>query len=459
MTVKYLKISQLNRLLNDTLEMYVGESLFEGELQEITRATSGHLYCTIKDELSALSIVVWSSSARQLKFKPERGMLVRCQGKPSVYSKTGRLQVVVSKMEPAGEGALQQKFEELKIKLSREGLFLPERKRAIPFLPSAIGIVSSAQGAVVHDIMTRLQDRMPHIPVFLVDVRVQGEGAAAEIAAGVKFLSESGRVDVLIVARGGGSLQDLWCFNEEVVVRAIFASRVPVISAIGHEVDVTLSDLVADLRAPTPTAAAEMVVPKRQDLTRILSELERRLLDYSRWLMPRVQELDEISFFLERAIEKQFNTLKLQFEVVSGRLRLLSPKGLLDLEVSKLSNIVSRLESALILKVEQEKGRLALLNSKLDPARRLENINIQGEALKQKMLQLSALIFSSLEAKRSRLLECGAKMEALNPDSVLKRGYSITRKGELVLIRAADVRGADQLEIQLAEGIILAEVK
>lgn len=459
MAVKYLKISQLNRLLNDTLEMYIGDSLFEGELQEITRATSGHLYCTIKDELSALSIVLWASSARLLKFKPERGMLVRCQGKPNVYSKTGRLQMVVSKMEPAGEGALQQKFEELKIRLSAEGLFLAERKRALPFLPSAIGIISSAQGAVVHDIMTRLQDRMPHIPVFLVDVRVQGEGAGAEIAAGIKFLSESGKVDVLILARGGGSLQDLWCFNEEVVVRAIFASRIPVISAIGHEVDVTLADLVADLRAPTPTAAAEMVVPKRHDLVRILTEIERRLLDYSRWFMPKVQELDEISFFLERAVEKQFNSVKLKFEVISGRLRLLSPKAVVDLEISKLSNLLSRLESALSLKLEQERGRLTLLDSKLDPARRRENTKIQSENLRQVMLKFASIVWVSLEAKKSRLLESSAKLEALNPHSVLKRGYSITRKGEVVLTKAADINSADEINIQLAEGIIFAEVK
>ena len=204
MTEKYIKISQLARLLNDTLEMYVGESFFEGELQEITRATSGHLYCTIKDELSSLSIVLWATSVRQLKFKPEKGMLVRCQGKPNVYLKTGRLQLVVSKMEPAGEGALQQKFDQLRAKLTAEGLFAVERKRAIPFLPSAIGLVTSAQGAVVHDIMTRLKERMPHIPVFLVDVRVQGEGAAQEIASAVKFLGDSEKVDVIICARGGG---------------------------------------------------------------------------------------------------------------------------------------------------------------------------------------------------------------------------------------------------------------
>jgi len=456
---KYLKISQLARLLNDTLELYVGESFFEGELQEITRASSGHLYCTIKDELSALSIVLWASSARQLKFTPERGLLVRCQGRPSLYPKTGRLQVVVSKMELAGEGALAQKFEELKKKLSNEGLFSQERKRPIPFLPKAIGLITSQQGAVVHDIMTRLRDRMPNIPVYLLDVRVQGEGAPQEIAAAIKYFSDSDLVDVIICGRGGGSLQDLWSFNEELVVRAIFGSRIPIISAVGHEVDITLADLVADVRAPTPTAAAEIVVPKREELFRILAEIQRRLSDYPRWLMPKMQELDESYASLARAIQRQAEGLRLRFEVVTGRLRLLSPHRLVELEISKLSKLQARMQAALTLRLERSKSETDRLGSKLDPARRLDALTLQREKLERVRVQLGSLISNSLENRKNRMLNFSSKLQALNPSSILQRGYSITRQDGKVLSSVENAKLGQDLAIQLRDGTISAQVK
>jgi exodeoxyribonuclease VII large subunit len=410
----YLRISELASLLNDTLEIYVGERFFEGELQEITRATSGHLYCSIKDELSSLSIVLWASSARQLKFKPEKGQLVRCVGKPNVYNKSGRLQVIVSKMEPAGDGALAQKFEELRKKLSEEGLFALERKRAIPFLPKAIGIVSSAQGAAIHDIMTRLQERMPQVPVYLVDVRVQGEGAAKEIAEGIKFFNEQGQVDVIICGRGGGSLQDLWAFNEEVVVRAIFSSRIPVISAVGHEPDTTLADLVADLRAPTPTAAAEMVVPRRVELLRILSELDRRLRDYERWLMPKSQQLDELSLSLAHGAKNRLQNLNLKLEVLNGKINLLNPVNQLNLQNSKL-----------------KQGEQRFFNS----AQRY------------------------CDQKRASLKAFVAKLEALNPSSILERGYSITRSQNHVVTSSSQLLPEVAVEIQFRDGFVKAKVQ
>lgn len=432
----YLSISELSRLLNDTLETYVGESLFEGELQELTRAASGHLYCTIKDELSCLSIVLWSSAVRQLKFKPEKGMLVRCLGKPNIYSKTGRLQVIVVSMELAGEGALQKKFEELRKKLEAEGLFAPERKRRIPYLPKAIGLITSAKGAALHDIMTRLSERMPHIPVYLVDVRVQGEGAALEIAAAIQFLSSSGHVDVIICGRGGGSLQDLWAFNEEAVVRAIFASLVPVISAVGHEVDVTLADLVADLRAPTPTAAAEMVVPRRSELVRILPEFDRRLLDYSRWLMPKVQELDETFARLERALSRQVEGARYRTNLLEGRLQTVSPRNLLEMQKLRIAKMAARLDSAV--------GR--------------HKLQVFSERLQTLHSMLNSRTLARLEKCKSQVARARSTLEALNPSSVLQRGFSITRKNGEVVVSQKQVRSGDKLAIQVSDGTIGSEV-
>lgn len=459
MLEKYLKISQLARLLNDTLESHVGEAFFEGELQEITNASSGHVYCTIKDDLSALSIVLWASAARRLKFRPTKGMLVRCQGIPNVYPKSGRLQLIVSKMEPAGEGALQQKFEELRRKLAEEGLFATERKRAIPFLPKSIGLVTSSQGAALHDIMARLRVRMPHIQVYLLDVRVQGEGAAAEIAKAISYFSATRIAEVIICGRGGGSLQDLWAFNEEVVVRAIFASSVPVISAVGHETDTSLADLVADLRAPTPTAAAEMVVPNRQELSRMIAELDRRISDYRRWLMPKAQELDETFAALTRAAIRQLEAVGFKLNMLAGRIQSLQPQKLLELEASRLSKYESRLRSTMLLTIEQRRRHLQELDSRLNPAHRLQSVLFECERLSGLAARLKVAAQNLYQEKRSVFVNVGSKLEALSPHSVLQRGYSIARIGEIIVKSTKSVRPGDELTVQVSDGTIGTSVK
>jgi exodeoxyribonuclease VII large subunit len=431
-----LSISELNELLNLTLEQSVGVIAFSGELAEVKRAASGHLYCRIQDEESQIDIVLWSSTARSLSFQPTQGLAVTCRGKPNVYRKSGRLQIVVVKMELAGEGELRKKFLELKARLEKEGLFAPERKRALPYLPRAIGVVTSKAGAAIHDILVKLRERMPQIPVVLVDVRVQGPGAAEEIASGISLLNTRSDVDVMIVGRGGGSLEDLWAFNEEVVVRAIFASRIPVISAVGHEVDVSLSDFAADKRAPTPTAAAEMAVPHREELLKALSEFARRLGDYDRWLGPLGQRLDELSERLERRIFSVVEEGGLRLNAAEAHLKALKPLDVIKILQGRVDLLLGRLQRGISLqRVQELQGRVQLASNRLDSA----------------MQRYVATAQHALETKAQ-------KLESMSPKRVLERGYAIVEHPSGIVRTTSQVRVGDPIGIRLSEGKLQASI-
>jgi exodeoxyribonuclease VII large subunit len=276
-TPQRLTVSRLVALLKETVEDNFVAVWVEGELSNFAAPASGHWYFSLKDDAAQLRSVMFRTQNRVVPFMPENGLQVVCRGRVSVYSQRGELQLVVDEVEPLGAGRLQLAFEQLKARLGAEGLFAPERKRVLPPHPTVIGVVTSATGAAIHDILNVLRRRAPGLRVLLRPVRVQGEDAAAEIAAAIDDLNRQGEADVLIVGRGGGSLEDLWAFNEERVARAIYGSRIPVISAVGHEVDFTIADFVADLRAPTPSAAAELVVKSRLELERHLDHLLLRL--------------------------------------------------------------------------------------------------------------------------------------------------------------------------------------
>jgi exodeoxyribonuclease VII large subunit len=276
-TPQRLTVSRLVALLKETVEDNFVAVWVEGELSNFAAPASGHWYFSLKDDAAQLRSVMFRTQNRMVPFMPENGLQVVCRGRVSVYSQRGELQLVVDEVEPLGAGRLQLAFEQLKARLGAEGLFAPERKRVLPPHPTVIGVVTSATGAAIHDILNVLRRRAPGLRVLLRPVRVQGEDAAAEIAAAIDDLNRQGEADVLIVGRGGGSLEDLWAFNEERVARAIYGSRIPVISAVGHEVDFTIADFVADLRAPTPSAAAELVVKSRLELERHLDHLLLRL--------------------------------------------------------------------------------------------------------------------------------------------------------------------------------------
>jgi exodeoxyribonuclease VII large subunit len=282
-TQALVKVTELVGALQDLVEDNFVDVLVQGELSNVSRPSSGHLYFTLKDSSAQIRCAMFRSQARLLNFQPQDGEGVVCRGRVSVYPQRGDLQLIVEEMNPEGVGSLQLAFEEVRMRLDKEGLFAREKKKPLPAFPQTIGIVTSASGAAFQDILQILRRRAVGVTVLLRPVRVQGAGSAAEIAAGIADLNRHADVNVMIVGRGGGSKEDLWAFNEEVVARAIAASKIPVISAVGHETDVTIADLVADLRAPTPSAAAELVVQNRLELERHLDQLMLRLGRQMRW--------------------------------------------------------------------------------------------------------------------------------------------------------------------------------
>jgi exodeoxyribonuclease VII large subunit len=348
----YLTVTELSQTIKGALERQLEEVWVVGEVSNFRIPPSGHLYFTLKDDKSQIGAVMFRRNGQGLAFQPEDGMEVLCFGRVSLYSARGDLQLYIEIMEPRGKGALYVAFEQLKQRLAAEGLFAAARKRPLPLLPCSIGIVTSLHGAALRDMLRILDDRFPERRVIVRPVRVQGDGAAAEIAAGIAELSGSGLVEVMIVGRGGGSLEDLWAFNEEIVARAIFSASVPVISAVGHEIDFTIADFVADHRAPTPTAAAEMVVARREELaehigdlarrflrclrTRVAAEhdaldgLSKRLSDPRRRLRENQQRLDDLSLSLWRRFQDRMTHFHRRLAHGSERLNGLSPLAVLE---------------------------------------------------------------------------------------------------------------------------------
>jgi exodeoxyribonuclease VII large subunit len=324
----------------------------QGEISNFRVPPSGHYYFTLKDDKSQICAVMFRRQGGGLRFLPENGLAVLCFGKVSLYSVRGDLQLYVDDMEPQGQGALYLAFEQLKKKLAAEGLFAQERKKPLPFLPATIGIVSSDRGAALHDMLRIIRDRYADRRVVIRPVRVQGEGAAKEIAEAIADLNCFAGVEAIIVGRGGGSLEDLWAFNEEIVARAIYASKIPVVSAVGHEIDFTIADFVADHRAPTPTAAAEFILPRKRDLLeqiqvielQLLKEMEfkletakenlnallKRLSDPGRKLRENQQRLDELSIDLLRRFQECVRQSKNSLVELAGRLSALSPLAVLE---------------------------------------------------------------------------------------------------------------------------------
>lgn len=351
---KIYKVSEINKIAKNLLEEEFPEIWLEGEISNFTLHSSGHLYFSLKDEDAQINAIMYKWQAGQLEFVPENGMKVIAQGKISVFVKGGRYQIIVYGLKPIGIGALQQAFEQLKRKLEREGLFDKARKRLIPMLPQKIGIVTSPTGAAIRDILNIIERRFANVHILIHPVRVQGDRAAGEIAEAIAYVNERfPSLDVLIVGRGGGSLEDLWSFNREIVARAIYNSRIPVISAVGHEVDYTIADFVADLRAPTPSAAAELVVTNKIELEKKIllltskiklsmkHELDERTSQYRRLVDSRIflhpEELysqfqQEIDYYLERIISKCAHFLDFQKEKlnsIAGKLNVLSPLNIL----------------------------------------------------------------------------------------------------------------------------------
>ena len=398
-------VSELSAALKRTVEDAFGLVRVRGEISGFKRAASGHIYLCLKDDDALIDGVMWKSQSVRLRFKPEDGLEVICTARLTTYPGRSKYQLVIEAMEIAGVGALMALLEERKKKFAAEGLFAPERKRPLPYLPEIIGVVTSPTGAVIRDILHRLADRFPR-RVLVWPVLVQGDGAAEQIAAAIAGFNQlkDGRPEILIVARGGGSIEDLWAFNEELVVRAVAASGIPIISAVGHETDTTLIDFVSDRRAPTPTAAAEFAVPVRAELIQRIGDLNQRLNQVSlRGIDDRRRRLEASARLLPRA------------------------DHLLDRPRQRLDIAAERLPRALLALVRQDETRLARLAGRLQPqliAGRLAEGTRRSDDFGDR---LKPALKRKFEGLGDRLGGLARVLESLSYHSVLERGYALIR--------------------------------
>jgi exodeoxyribonuclease VII large subunit len=428
-----LTVSELNALVRGMLEEAFPSVWVEGEISNLKTYPSGHTYFTLKDENAQVSAVLFRGAAAALRFRPGDGLRVVVRGRVSLYETRGSFQILVDAIEPAGLGALQLAFEQLKARLQGEGLFEAARKRPLPMLPRRIGVVASLAGAALHDVLKVLRRRFAGLGVVIAPSRVQGEGAAREIAAAIADLNRLGGIDVLILARGGGSLEDLWAFNEEAVARAIAASGVPVVSAIGHEVDVTIADLVADLRAPTPSAAAEMVVRARADLAATVAALRARLGSAAGLVLSETRRR-----LRDAGAERAFDR-------VAARLREAA---------LRLDDLEERGRAALELRAREGTHRLAILRERLSPRRLAERVAARRQGLLGLLRLLQGGAAGRVRRGREGLATAAAGLQALSPLAVLGRGYAICfRAADGVILKdAAAIAPGAAVRIRLHRG-------
>jgi exodeoxyribonuclease VII large subunit len=401
-----LTVGEVSERIKIVLEDTFFDIWVEGEISNLRTPASGHAYLTLKDEHSQIRAVLFKMQRRYLRFDPKDGMLVIARGRISLYEPRGEYQLVIDYMEPKGIGGLQIAFEQLKARLAQAGLFDVTRKRPLPMLPRCLGIVTSPSGAVIRDILQILRRRFANLHVCVYPVRVQGDGAAAEIARGIEALNRYAGIDVIIVARGGGSLEDLWAFNEETVARAIYASKVPVISAVGHEIDYTIADFVADVRAPTPSAAAELVIRPKSELHAELQVMAQRL---------------------ERAMQHRLETLRARLEACQQRRVLKDPWAPLRTTEQRLDELNARLARAIRthLRLSQEaleRGEAAIAH--LCPLMLVDLLRERLTALEQRLIAAQG---GQVRREREALERLSATLQALSPLAVLARGYSICR--------------------------------
>jgi exodeoxyribonuclease VII large subunit len=433
-----LTVSRLTSLLKDLIEENFNQVWVEGEVSNLALPASGHAYFTLKDSGAMLRGVMFRSCVKALKFRLEEGMSVIVRGRLSVYDQRGEYQLIAEYAEPKGIGALQAAFMQLKERLAGEGLFNEAHKQPLPAMPQRVGIVTSATGAAIHDILNVLGRRNAGLDLLIYPVRVQGEGAAAEIAAAIDNLNQLQAADVLIVGRGGGSLEDLWAFNEEAVARAVYRSKIPVISAVGHEIDWTICDFVADLRAPTPSAAAELVCTAKEEL---------------------VHQLDALSHRLQQAISGQ---LRLRSQNLTGLRRALhDPSRMLGHQLQRVDDLSERLDMALRNLLGRRSEQLARMEQYLagfHPAMKISK-------LRQELLLLSERaerrVCHHLEALGRSHGEATARLDTLSPLHTLSRGYSVVEQlhGGTVVRNAAELRIGQEVRLRLQQGSALCLVE
>jgi len=416
---------QIKRVVEDTF----GQVRVRGEVSKISvNQASGHAYLSLKDEKAVLDAVCWKGSYAKLAHKPEAGLEVIATGRLTTYPGSSKYQLVIESIEPAGIGALMAQLEKRKQQLAAEGLFDAARKKPLPYLPEVIGVITSPTGAVIRDILHRISDRFPrHVIVW--PVAVQGQGAAEQVAAAIQgFQNFSPKPDVLIVARGGGSIEDLWCFNEEIVVRAAAASGIPLISAVGHETDTTLIDYASDMRAPTPTAAAEMAVPVREELVLLVEESGLRMR------------------------ESLHRSLQLRHERITGIARgLPTLSNLIGLASQRLDELITRMNFALPSVIERAQQRVQLLGAKLTPAKIMQNMQQQSHRVQMLMARLTPIIERRIEQAGQRVELMASQLQHLDVKQVMKRGFAIVKSGDRIFTSAAALPQGE-VTLQFADG-------
>lgn len=413
-----LEVSQVNSYIKEMLDAdgLLGGLCIRGELSNYKKYPSGHHYFTLKDGQSQLKCVMFRSSAMRLRFRPENGMMVQAAGRITVYPRDGVYQLYCVAMTPEGAGDLAVAFEQLKKKLAAEGLFDPAHKKPIPAYPHQIAIITSAAGAAVHDMLRIIRHRYPLAEVKLLPVRVQGEEAAGEIAAALDYANRYQLADLIITGRGGGSMEDLWAFNEEVVARAIYRSKIPVISAVGHEPDVTIADYVADLRAATPSNAAELCTPDQQELRQKIAAAQTRMTSL---------------------LSRQLKNCRTQLELRKNARVLQSPENYLADRRQTLDVLAEKLGRTMANRLTKEAGQLALCRQRLSTA---ENAVLAGE--------------------RKRLETSAARLDAMSPLKVLSRGYSITENNRgAAIVSASSLHPGDHITIRFHRGSADARVE
>ncbi len=423
-----LSVSELNSQARRLLEISFHNIRVEGEISSLARPSSGHWYFTLKDERAQIRCAMFRNRNQSLRFVPSEGMLVQIRGRVSLYENRGDYQLIIDHMEEAGNGALQKAFEQLKKKLAQEGLFDSERKRKLPAYPKHIGVITSPTGAAIRDILSVLERRAPFIPVTVIPSPVQGNEATGQLIQALNTASKAD-IDVIILSRGGGSLEDLWPFNEEALARAIAKHPVPVVSAVGHEIDFTIADFVADYRAPTPSAAAEILSPDRKTLLERVNLLNRKLTTMTLHKLQMAQH---------------------QLHSIGKRLR--HPGDQLREHSQRLDDLEIRMQQALRLQLERKKADLQRHHNKLvqrSPTAKLEQIKLQIAHFEE---TLHNQINRKLENQQQKLQNLSGQLHLVSPLSTMARGYSITQKQGQIISRVDQLQPGNQIILRLHKG-------
>jgi exodeoxyribonuclease VII large subunit len=434
---KIYTVSELTQQIRDLLEREFPSVWIQGEISNLRSAPSGHVYFTLKDDTAQIRCVMFKLQRRFLKFRLEDGLHVIAWGRISVYSLRGEYQLILDTMEPVGLGSLMLAFEQLRERLIAEGLFDEGKKKPIPSFPKRIGLVTSSRGAAVRDMIRISRRRFPGTHILLSPATVQGDRAPEEIVAAIDRLCSAGDVDVIIIGRGGGSIEDLWAFNDEKVVRAVAGCPLPIVSAVGHETDVTLTDFAADLRASTPSAAAEMVVPDKEDLLESVLHLSARMKTCMR-------------NFLERRVSILNELLR----------RLYDPRRQIQERRMRLDELTIRLSLTIRRKLETESREIVALATRLRPEYLIREIDAGRNQCSTLFADLLRTIRNTLKECRGSVENIAAKLDSLSPLSVLARGYSVTLRPQtgIVITDAAQVRTGEELQVRLHRGELTCQV-